>query len=181
MMSDHVEQADEEPVQGQSAVTPTPSVSYTGEGNTRKGYGPSPNAIPAADATGIEELQALRRALEEERLKLEAQKEAQRISQDKIDREKAQFEREKFELLERSSEMEKERYSLSQQREELDGAVVDDVLLPDAGYGFAVEPRAVVAQDLCSPRLVSRGIGSVVDLYALVGAYRCSSCCAVVT
>ena len=35
-MSDHGEQADEEPVQGQSAVTPTPSVSYTGEGNTRK-------------------------------------------------------------------------------------------------------------------------------------------------
>ena len=77
VMSDHDEQADEEPVQGQSAVTPTPSVSYTGEGNPRKGYGPSPNAIPAADATGVEELQALRRALEEERLKLEAQKEAQ--------------------------------------------------------------------------------------------------------
>ena len=36
MMSDHVEQADEEPVQGQSAVTPTPSVSHTGEGSTRK-------------------------------------------------------------------------------------------------------------------------------------------------
>ena len=98
-MSDHGEQADEEPVQGQSAVSQTPSMLHTGEGSTRKGYGPSPNAIPAADATGVEELQALRRALEEERLKLGAQKEAhQRISQDKIDREKAQFEREKFEL-----------------------------------------------------------------------------------
>ena len=36
VMSDHVEQADEEPVQGQSAVSLTPSVSSTGEGDPRK-------------------------------------------------------------------------------------------------------------------------------------------------
>ena len=35
-MTIHDEQADGEPVQGQSAVTPTPSVSYTGEGSPRK-------------------------------------------------------------------------------------------------------------------------------------------------
>ena len=35
-MSDHGEQADEEPVQGQSAVSQTPSMLHTGEGSTRK-------------------------------------------------------------------------------------------------------------------------------------------------
>ena len=45
-MSDHVEQADEEPVQGQSAVSLTPSVSHTGEGSTRKVTHPHRRLIP---------------------------------------------------------------------------------------------------------------------------------------
>ena len=54
-----------------------------------------------------------------------------------------------------------------------ENTVVDDVFLPDAGDVLAVEPRTVVAQDLCPPRLVCRGVGSVVDLDALVGACGC--------
>ena len=41
VMSDHDERADEEPAQGQSAVSLTPSVSSTGEGDPRKAGWPA--------------------------------------------------------------------------------------------------------------------------------------------
>ena len=74
-MSDH-EHGDGELGEVPSATAATPDLSIGNEADTRKGYGPRPDATSAADASSVEEFMKMRRAFEEERRLFEAQKAA---------------------------------------------------------------------------------------------------------
>ena len=76
-MSGIDEHADGELGDVPAATDATPSVSTGNVSRLRKGYGPRPNATSAAVASSVEELQAMRRALEEERSDFETRKKAQ--------------------------------------------------------------------------------------------------------
>ena len=76
-MSGVDEHADGELGDVPAATDATPSVSTGNVSRLRKGYGPRPNATSAAVASSVEELQAMRRALEEEKSDFETRKKAQ--------------------------------------------------------------------------------------------------------